>query len=246
MYDDTFYDYIQVGSLNSARVVAPLLIEALELKSVLDVGCGAGAWLREYGNCGVTDVAGVDGDYVSREQLLIPSEHFIGHDLTASFDLDRSFDLVQCLEVAEHLPKQSSETLIATLVRHSEKILFSAAVPGQGGENHINEQPLEFWRAKFAKHGYIPFDFVRGALKNDARVAPWYRYNVLLYVHESATRELPDSIRSTRIAPDERIRDVSPLYYRLQKLILRQFPPSLSTLLAIQKHRLVLWTRQRG
>ena len=89
-------------------------------------------------------MTGLDGPFVNRNELLIPNERFSVAELTGPISLGRQFDLVQSLEVAEHLPKTSAERFVQTLVTHGTRVLFSAAIPGQGGENHINEQPLEY------------------------------------------------------------------------------------------------------
>ena len=131
----------------------------MPIKSVLDLGCGQGVWLASWVRLGAKDVQGIDGPYVDQERLHIPKERFQGRDLARPVDLGRHFDLVQSLEVAEHLPQSAAEQFVDSLVRHGPLVLFSAATPGQGGENHINEQPWEYWREKFAARGYEVFDF---------------------------------------------------------------------------------------
>lgn len=106
----------------------------------------------------------MDGDYVPHDQLCVPADRFIDHDLTTPLDLGRRFDLVTCLEVAEHLPSDASETLVDSLCRHADVIVFSAAVPGQGGTGHINERRASFWAALFGTHGYRPYDLLGGRL----------------------------------------------------------------------------------
>jgi len=72
--------------------------------------------------------------------------------------------------------------LIKFLADLSDVVLFSAALPGQGGVGHINEQPLSYWRSLFAKHGYVFYDAIRPQLWNDDRVAYWYRQNTVLAI----------------------------------------------------------------
>ncbi len=107
-YEAGFYEYINQGSLNSARTIIPLLLKSLAIKSVLDVGCGQGTWMRAWQEHGVQELLGLDGPYVDRQILLIPTELFRTVDLREPFRLDRRFDLVQSLEVAEHLPHSSA------------------------------------------------------------------------------------------------------------------------------------------
>ena len=86
-YTDEFFEYIERGSVVSARKFSSFLAPLLGVKSVLDVGCGRGAWLREWRNAGVGIAQGVDGPYVRRQSLLIPAQDFTAVDLSRKFDL---------------------------------------------------------------------------------------------------------------------------------------------------------------
>ena len=44
--------------------------------------------------------------------------------------------------------------LVATITKHGDAVLFSAAIPGQGGQDHLNEQWPEYWQKKFEVNGY--------------------------------------------------------------------------------------------
>ncbi|KVC47116.1 hypothetical protein WI71_11335 [Burkholderia diffusa] len=238
-YDETFYRYQREGSVRSARGVLPSVNAMLRPASILDVGCGAGAWLSVHRELGVQDVTGIDGDYVDRSVLLFDHARFVPADISKHFDLERSFDLVQCLEVGEHVPKASSEILVDNLVRHGKHVLFSAAVPGQGGENHINEQGYGFWRDLFARRGYLLFDFVRPLIAADTRIEPWYRYNLLFFVAAEEAERLPDAIKQHHIDNRSGIPDVSPRGYKTRKLLLRWLPVRMKTGIAILKSRMV-------
>ncbi|VAZ94653.1 hypothetical protein LAUMK35_02694 [Mycobacterium pseudokansasii] len=168
--------------------MVPMFAALTRPDSVLDVGCGVGGWVATWLDSGV-DAVGVDGDHVPRDQLRIPDSRFIDHDLTASLDLGRRFDLVTCLEVAEHLPPEAAETLVESLCRHGRVIVFSAAIPGQGGTGHVNERWPSFWAALFATHGYRPYDLLRGKLWYDTRCEWWYRQNVLVYATDDVAHE---------------------------------------------------------
>jgi SAM-dependent methyltransferase len=208
----------------SAQVVVSIVMDALQPKSVLDLGCGRGAWLEVWKTVGASQVLGVDGDYVDRDDLAVDPSEFSAQDLGSTIDLDRRFDLVESLEVAEHLPESRARGFVADLCRHGDTVLFGAAPPGQGGEHHINEQPYSYWRAFFSELGYEAFDFVRPQIARQREVAPWYRYNTLLYVKREHVDSLPESVRQTHVSQDSPIRDVSPLLYKLRKSIVRQLP----------------------
>jgi SAM-dependent methyltransferase len=245
-YDPEFYRYIESGSIRSAKCVVPLVLSELSPSSVLDVGCGTGAWLAEYRNLGITSILGVDGDYVRRDLLHIPVDRFQSIDVADDFDLGSSFDLVECLEVGEHVPEKSSATLVANLTRHGDRILFSAGTPGQGGENHINEKSFEFWRRLFAARGYKPFDPFRPRLRKVAAVESWYRRNIILYVRESAISSLPAAVLATMIPDNARIPDLASIAFRLRSLALSPLPVSWVSKLARTKHSILLAYRTRG
>ena len=240
-YQDEFFEYINAGSGASANVVCPILVEWMKPASLLDVGCGAGAWCRVWQQQGVANVVGVDGEYVNASSLLFAAENFRRQDLAQAFDLKQTFDLVTSLEVAEHVPKQSATTFVENLARHGDRILFSAAVPGQGGEFHVNEQPLSFWRAQFQALGFRCFDPLRPRISHDTQVEPWYRYNSLLYVKDSAVSQLPQSVQDSEVSPSMPIPDLAPLSWKARNAILRGMPkPALDALVRV-KHA---WTRR--
>jgi hypothetical protein len=245
-YDSTFFDYVNVGSVRSARELLPILREAIKPRSVLDVGCGQGAWLSVWKEQGVDDITGIDGDYVDRSRLIFPADSFVAQDLTTGFNLGRRFDLAMSLEVAEHLPPSSAAAFVAGLVAHSDLVFFSAAQKGQGGDNHVNEQGLEYWRELFAEHNYIPFDYVRPRVAGNGRIEAWYRYNPILYVAPNAYNRLPDGVQRSRVPDNQPIKDVSPPLYKLRKLIVGMLPVGVMTWIAKHKERVVAWRAGSG
>ena len=102
-------------------------------------------------------------------------------DLTQRIDVNRRFDLAICLEVAEHLPRQSAELLVTSLCAFSDAVLFSAASPGQGGTHHINEQWPNYWAELFSRRNFGGVDCLRPLLWENEAVAPYYRQNIILY-----------------------------------------------------------------
>ena len=238
-YDENFYHYINQGAMDSACVVVPALLSVLQkpVESILDVGCGAGAWLTVWKSHGVT-VRGLDGDYVKPEQLLIYPEEFHAVDLSSEFDLNCRFSLVQSLEVAEHLPGSSAASFVRSLCRHSDMVLFSAAPPGQGGENHSNEQPYAFWRELFRQQGYDMYDPIRRILLKNKLVKPWYRYNTFLYIKAGSATGSSAALSYYRVGQSEAIVDFSPPIYRLRKRLVSLLPGPASTALAIMKKTL--------
>lgn len=237
-YNAHFMAYADQSSKHSAQTISDLLRRNLEIQSVLDVGCARGTWLAAWRESGATDIVGADGSYVDPTTLAIPRNLFVAADLAETLDLGRRFDLVQSLEVAEHVCADAANRFVDNLVRHAHGyILFSAAPPGQGGEHHINEQPYEYWREKFRARGFHPYDFIRPALAADKGISFWYRYNTMLYVREDRAADLPQQILATRISESQSIADVSPLAFRIRKTIVRALPYAMQQSLAQLKAR---------
>lgn len=235
-YNNAFMSYADRSSRLAAETVVAILRGWFPVQSVLDVGCAKGTWLSVWSDAGADDIRGVDGNYVDRNTLAIPAERFSAKDLSQGFDFSRCFDLVQSLEVAEHIQATAADIFVDNLVKHaSGSILFSAAPPGQGGEFHVNEQPYEYWREKFAAHGYIACDCLRPRLIDNRKVSFWYRYNTLLYVHRDRLPNANEDVRTSAISTEAPIRDVSPIWFQLRKAVVRRLPNGATNWLAREK-----------
>jgi hypothetical protein len=162
-------------------VILPIVFKHADIKSIVDFGCGTGAWLRCAADIGVPDIQGLDGAWVATDHLCIAPHQFRPADLTKAVELDRKYDLAICLEVAEHLPVSSAGTLVDSITRASDLILFSAAIPLQTGTHHINEQWQDYWAALFDQRGFVASDIVRPAIWGRPDVEWWYQQNTLLF-----------------------------------------------------------------
>jgi len=172
-YTARYYHQISEGSIRSAKIVMAAL--PFKSKSVVDIGCGGGEW-----NNGHPDYTGVDYR-VKREDLLIPVERFIECDLNREFpQLDRTFDLCLCLEVAEHLKPSRAEGLVQMLCNLSDRVLFSAAIPHQGGTGHVNEAWQSWWAELFKQNGFGATNR-QPDIRDCEDVELWYRQNIVLY-----------------------------------------------------------------
>lgn len=181
-YDAEFFKHLRDGCTRSAEVIVPIVLELLPIRSVVDVGCGEGFWLAAFRKLGIKDVFGVDGDYVDRSVLQIPVTCFHTADLVFPLRLDRTFDLAVSLEVAEHLQAESAARFVESLTSLAPAVLFSAAVPFQGGTNHVNEQWPEYWAELFQRYGFVPVDAIRRRVWKNESVEWWYAQNTLLFV----------------------------------------------------------------
>jgi SAM-dependent methyltransferase len=175
------YDYSKnAHGLPGPGAALKLLCHDLKPRSLLDVGCGMGTWLKAAQEAGVTDVFGVDGIELPPDRFHVSKSLFSLQDLTKPWNLGRRFDTALCLEVAEHLDRQFAAVLVGSLTTHSDCIVFSAACPGQGGQHHVNCQWPAYWQELFNERGYACSDAIRWKIWNDDRIEPWYRQNMFL------------------------------------------------------------------
>ena len=180
-YDNGFFESIDRGSLDSARAVVPALLNLVPVESVVDFGCGWGAWLSGFQECGVESLLGIDGDYVDRDKFMVEGASFQHANLCEPVALEQAFDLAVCLEVAEHLSARHAEVLINSLVRAAPIVLFSAALPGQQGTSHLNEQWPAYWEKLFRARGFQKYDVIRPQIFFKPDVKWWYKQNIYLY-----------------------------------------------------------------
>lgn len=172
-------------NMTAPRAIMPYVLALLKPASILDVGCGLATWLAAAQEAGIDDLTGIDGDFVDRSMLKISEADFRAMDLRQPFDLGRRFDLALSLEVAEHLPASSADIFIDSICRHADRVLFSAANPGQdGGQHHVNCQWPEYWEQKFRARGYLPYDMVREVFWERDEIEWWYRQNTVIYAKE--------------------------------------------------------------
>ena len=181
-FEPHLFKELERAAEDSARHVLPLVFELFHPHSIVDVGCWTGSWLMVARQLGIPEVLGIDMPSTDSAKLKIPADCFLARDLSLPLRLDRSFDLAISLEVAEHLPEGSCDAFVGSLVSLAPAVLFSAAIPGQGGTGHVNEQWPEYWIARFKAHGWKMLDCVRAQVWQDERVAHYYAQNILLFV----------------------------------------------------------------
>lgn len=190
-YKKSFYQTLAGNATQSSGVVVPLVLEYVRPASVVDVGCGTGGWLAEFRRHGIEDIFGIDGPWVSEDLLEIPRERFRVADVAQPIRETRHFDLVVSLETAEHLPPAAATIFVDSLTTLGSVIVFSAAIPYQGGNNHVNEQWPDFWAELFAKRGYTFVDCLRPRIWNNPTVEWWYAQNMFFVVEQARLSDYP-------------------------------------------------------
>ena len=229
-YGENYYAWQKQGAAESARAMLPVVLDLVAPRSIVDVGCGTGVWLRVAADSGIEDIFGVDG---GTGELAIPADRFRRVDLEKELTLERRFDLAVSMEVAEHLSPERARSFVADVCKLSDVVLFSAAIPGQGAPDsgeHPNEQWQSFWADRFAEAGYRTVDAIRPVIWNDDRIAFWYRQNAFLALAPSCRLELEGStaIRDVvhpglwqHVHPDLWSREAGP------RVLLRELPKAL-------------------
>jgi SAM-dependent methyltransferase len=183
LYSKKFFREVSKGSSNSAAKMVPFVVSLVQPSSVIDIACGTGEWIAAFMRYGVVDVLGIEGAHIEKSQLRIPASLISTMDIERPIKLSRMFDLAVSLETAEHLSPHRAASFVRDLTNLSPVVLFSAAIPGQGGANHVNEQWPTYWSELFSNNSFRLIDF-RAQFWNEASIEWWYRQNVLLYARE--------------------------------------------------------------
>lgn len=189
-YTESYYHRISEGAIRSAEQTMYTLqkywgIDGFgvnTLMNIIDIGCGVGEW-----SLGNPNYFGIDHN-IPDKALMIPKDNYLDSDFETAIPIREhggKYDLCLCLEVAEHISESRADVLIQCLCTLSDSVLFSAAVWGQGGTGHINEQPASYWAKKFEANGFYPSKFnIRKAVFHNPNVEIWYKNNMILYVNK--------------------------------------------------------------
>lgn len=164
----------------AASIIVPELIRLYAPQSVVDIGCGLGTWLKVFSDHNITDFTGYDGAHLDLSKIEIDKKYIIIEDLEKPFSSNRTYDLAMSLEVAEHITPQNAANFVNSICKLSQTVIFSAAIPQQGGQNHLNEQWPEYWQELFAKNGFTMHDVLRHKFWDNKDVDYWYKQNMFL------------------------------------------------------------------
>lgn len=182
----SYFDWQSERALASARAVVPLLAELFGPRSVVDFGCGTGAWLQAFGDHGVTDVVGLDGEHIERGALRIDADRFVPCDLASPPSLGRRFDLALSLEAVHYLSADDAAAAVHWLTAHADVVYFAAAVPFQEGGPSLTRRWPAWWARLFAENGLDTYDLLRSRLWEQPEVDWWYSQNGVLYARPGA------------------------------------------------------------
>ena len=183
------FDYAAWVKSSALKILPWVEVEG---KAIVDFGCGRGDWLRAALQLNARKVLGLDTFAVQGFVPDVPVQYL---NLAEPVVLPERYEVAMCLEVAEHLPQAAAAHVVASLVKAAPVVLFSSAIPGQGGIHHINEQPPQYWFDLFAQHGYHCCDF-RDVIWTDEAIEPWYRMNVMVYAQ---AENVPEGLKKYQV-----------------------------------------------
>lgn len=204
MYDEKYYRKHEKGSYCSAIHILEYLQTFLSIHSIIDFGCGMGTWGRAALDLDmkINDFLGIDQHKYDESYMAIAQKNYMTYDLRKSFNINRKYDLAISVEVAEHIPSIYSDIFVKNICLHSDVILFSAALPFQGGSGHINEQTCSYWINKFKQNDYIAIDCVRPKFWDNENIEVWYKNNCLLFVKDHLYKKIYSDIPEVKYPAD--------------------------------------------
>ena len=185
-YSHSFFDRQSEKSYSAATLVVPHVLRLVGVTSVVDFGCGVGTWLRAFQEHGVDDLLGFEGDWITEKRQFVSPGTIQIMDLNEPRAAPRPYALAMSLEVAEHLLPESAEPFVAALCASAPVVLFSAAIPGQGGTKHINERWQDYWAGLFAENDFEAWDIIRPLIADEKQIESFYRQNIVLYARRGS------------------------------------------------------------
>ncbi|MDP2944547.1 MAG: methyltransferase domain-containing protein [bacterium] len=184
IYDNKFFKNTIKLEADSAAQFVEVVLKYYAPGSIVDIGCGAGLYLKEFARRGIKRLTGLDGSPAAREEFLLSKSRLVIFDLAEKYNFKKKYDLGLCLEVAEHLRAEDADILVETVTAAADNIIFTAAAPGQGPRSlgHINEQPPGYWIEKFKRKNFSYLDSRTAAMKKEMKTkgVVWWLVNNLL------------------------------------------------------------------
>lgn len=191
-YEQMSMRMVGANNLSSAEIIVPMLIELINPKSVIDIGCATGVWLSQFQKQNIS-ITGVDGNWVKNHKSFINKRDIVYYDFESNknFPINTTYDLAICLEMAEHVSRKMSDKLISILTSLSDVIYFSAATPNSGGRHHVNERWQSYWCKKFKEQNYILIDAIRPKIFTNKKCCYFYAQESFIYINKNKIREFP-------------------------------------------------------
>jgi len=214
VYDSNFYSTHKKGMQSSAEVILNLVNKIHQPNKVIDVGCGQGNWLAAANKIWNPELTGHDGNWVDQNSLADNDINFVNADLSdVKYKINTQHDLCISLEVAEHLPENRAPSFVEMLTETAPIVLFSAAIPEQGGAGHINEQWQTYWNELFNNFNYSAFDIIRPHVWGNRNVEWWYRQNIILFIDNEHPLSQDGVVKKFKVQNKSSLNSVHPENY---------------------------------
>ena len=188
LYNGNYYDNLGLATYDAAKVILGDLYKIFPYNSLVDFGCGSAVWLKAANEIIQKNkkLTGIDGDYTKNIHIFNDA-NFIYKNLENEIDVEKH-DLAISLETAEHLSPDRADSFIKDLCKASDVVLFSAAVDGHGGTNHLNENNPSYWINHFKNNDYDPFIFLdrkKYWYHDSFSKCPYYISSSFLYIKKN-------------------------------------------------------------
>ena len=182
--DEYLFSATRESAYSAAKRVVPHILRLFKSPpaTAVDLGGGLGGWCRAFMDQGITKAVRIDHPSIRRQDLQVSEDCFLPHDLDAGLEPVGRFDLAISIEFAEHVKPDRSEWVVDFLTRSADVVVFSAAIPRQGGLGHLNERWPWYWDARFKARGFAMFDYLRPLLMPDLAIPYWLRQNLRVFV----------------------------------------------------------------
>jgi len=200
-YSDNFYKSVSVRAEETADQVIKILYNFIEqMKSIKDIGCGSGTWLKKFNEIGqFQKIFGFDLIGAIEKDVRSLDEKIVFEAIDFENIVENIFpktDLSLFLEVAEHLTENTAKKIIKFICETSNMVIFSAAIPGQGGYNHMNEQLMSYWVKQIEINQFIVFDSFREEMNKHQNLPFYYRNNIVLAISREYYEQHQGNINS--------------------------------------------------
>ncbi len=184
IYNADYFYIVDEDAKLGASIIADYIARTFHPKSVLDVGCGTGTLMNSLASLQIA-VKGLEYSEAAlrfcRKRKLNVQKFDLENDILTKVE---QFDLVVSMEVAEHLPASVSDRYIDLLTQSANRVVFTAATPGQGGHDHVNEQPHEYWIDKFSRRNFRynePLSLKWREEWSKTTIPFWYSHNLMIF-----------------------------------------------------------------
>jgi hypothetical protein len=131
-------------------------VNEFSVTSVVDLGCGMGYQLDYIiDDLKLTNSLGIEGHPYAVENNL-QKNNVILHDFCSgpcNCVNGKQFDLAWSSEFLEHIPEKDLPNVIH-IFKKSKFLMFTCAVPGQGGHHHVNCQNSDYWINTLKNNGF--------------------------------------------------------------------------------------------